>query len=89
MLAAIDAIELARKNGANTIGVIHNSDRPLACDGCVVLCSVAHNPSLLGKTATASTAPPNVSDPIFVVAVINLSRTMKVLQSTRKYRRPL
>ena len=35
-LAAIDAIELARKNGANTMGATAYPDRPLACNDGVV-----------------------------------------------------
>jgi RpiR family transcriptional regulator, repressor of rpiB and als operon len=90
--AVIDAIELARKNGARTIAVTNYSDSPLALSVDVVLCSTAQNSPLLGENATARIAQLNLLDALFVVtaqrdraaADLNLGRTMRAVQSKRK-----
>lgn len=90
--AVIDAIELARKNGARTIAVTNYPDSPLARSVDVVLCSTAQNSPLLGENATARIAQLNLLDALFVVtaqrdrktADLNLSRTMRAVQSKRK-----
>jgi RpiR family transcriptional regulator, repressor of rpiB and als operon len=90
--AVIDAIDLASKNGARTIAVTNYSDSPLALSVDVVLCSTAQNSPLLGENATARIAQLNLLDALFVVtaqrdrtaADLNLSRTMRAVQSKRK-----
>ena len=90
--AVIDAIDLARKNGARTIAITNYPDSPLARSVDVVLCSTAQNSPLLGENATARIAQLNLLDALFVVtaqldrksADLNLSRTMQAVQSKRK-----
>lgn len=90
--AAIDAVELARKNGARTIAVTNYPDSPVAQIVDVVLCSTAQNNPLLGENATARIAQLNLLDALFVAvaqrdrksADLNLARTMRAVQSKRR-----
>ena len=90
--AVIDAIELARRNGARTIAVTNYADSPVTRMVDVVLCSTAQNSPLLGENATARIAQLNLLDALFVAtaqrdrtaADLNLSRTMRAVQSKRK-----
>ncbi len=91
--AVIDAVELARRNGARTIAVTNYPDSPVARIVDVVLCSTAQNSPLLGENATARIAQLNLLDALFVAvaqrdrqtADANLSRTMRAVQSKRKF----
>ncbi|SLN27816.1 HTH-type transcriptional regulator RpiR [Aquimixticola soesokkakensis] len=89
----IDAVELARKNGARVIAVTNYHDSSLARAVDVVLCSTAENSALLGENATARIAQLNLLDALFVAtaqrdrvaADANLRRTMNsVVQKRRK-----
>jgi DNA-binding MurR/RpiR family transcriptional regulator len=90
--AVLDAVELARKNGARTIAVTNYSESTLARSVDVVLCSTAENSPLLGENATARIAQLNLLDALFVAvaqkdratADANLARTMRAVQSKRK-----
>jgi len=90
--AVIEALELARRNGARTIAVTNYSDSPLARLADVALCSTAQNSPLLGENATARIAQLNLLDALFVAtaqrdrktADANLSRTMRAVQSKRR-----
>ena len=90
--AVLDAVELARKNGARTIAVTNYSESTLAHSVDVVLCSTAENSPLLGENATARIAQLNLLDALFVAvaqkdratADTNLARTMRAVQSKRK-----
>jgi DNA-binding MurR/RpiR family transcriptional regulator len=90
--AVIDAVELARKNGARTIAVTNYPDSPMARIVDVVLASTAQNNPLLGENATARIAQLNLMDALFVAvaqrdrkaADLNLSRTMRAVQSKRR-----
>jgi DNA-binding MurR/RpiR family transcriptional regulator len=90
--AVLDAVELARKNGARTIAVTNYSESTLAHSVDVVLCSTAENSPLLGENATARIAQLNLLDALFVAvaqkdratADANLARTMRAVQSKRK-----
>jgi DNA-binding MurR/RpiR family transcriptional regulator len=90
--AVMDAVELARKNGARTIAVTNYPDSPLAKLVDVVLCSTAQNNPLLGENATARIAQLNLLDALFVAvaqrdrasADLNLARTMRAVQSKRR-----
>ena len=90
--AVIDAVELARKNGARTIAVTNYPDSPVARIVDVVLCSTAQNSPLLGENATARIAQLNLLDALFVAtaqrdrkaADLNRTRTMNAVQSKRK-----
>lgn len=90
--AVIEALDLARRNGARTIAVTNYADSPLSRQADVVLCSTAQNSPLLEENATARIAQLNLLDALFVVvaqsdrkaADANLSRTMRAVQSKRR-----
>ena len=90
--AVIDAVELARRNGARIIAVTNYAESPLAGLVDVVLCSTAQNSPLLGEIATARIAQLNLLDALFVAiaqrdrktADANLTRTMRAVQSKRR-----
>ena len=90
--AVIDAVELARRNGARIIAVTNYAESPLAGMVDVVLCSTAQNSPLLGENATARIAQLNLLDALFVAiaqrdrktADANLNRTMRAVQSKRR-----
>ncbi len=90
--AVIEALELARRNGARTIALTNYADSPLARLADVVLCSTAQNSPLLGENATARIAQLNLMDALFVAtaqrdrtsADANLGRTMRAVQSKRR-----
>lgn len=90
--AVLDAVELARRNGARTIAVTNYPDSPIAKAVDVVLCSTAQNSPLLGENATARIAQLNLLDALFVAvaqrdraaAELNLNRTMRAVQSKRR-----
>lgn len=91
-MAVIEAVELARKNGARTIAVTNYPNSPMAQLVDVVLCSTAQNNPLLGENATARIAQLNLLDALFVAvaqrdrksADLNLARTMRAVQSKRR-----
>ncbi|MDB5665760.1 MurR/RpiR family transcriptional regulator [Cypionkella sp.] len=88
----IEAVELARRNGARIIAVTNYAESPLAGLVDVVLCSTAQNSPLLGENATARIAQLNLLDALFVAtaqrdratADRNLDRTMRAVQSKRR-----
>jgi RpiR family transcriptional regulator, repressor of rpiB and als operon len=90
--AVLDAIEMARRNGARTIAVTNYADSPVTKLVDVVLCSTAQNSPLLGENATARIAQLNLLDALFVAvaqldrktADQNLNRTMRAVQSKRR-----
>lgn len=90
--AVIDAVELARRNGARTIAVTNYPDSPVSRIVDVVLASTAQNNPLLGENATARIAQLNLLDALFVAvaqrdrtaADLNLARTMRAVQSKRR-----
>lgn len=90
--AIVDAVELARGNGARIIAVTNYAESPLAGLVDVVLCSTAQNSPLLGENATARIAQLNLMDALFVAiaqrdrkaADFNLARTMVSVQSKRR-----
>lgn len=90
--SVLEAAEMARRNGARTIAVTNYPQSPLAKLVDVVLCSTAQNSPLLGENATARIAQLNLLDALFVAvaqrdrkaADVNLSRTMRAVQSKRR-----
>lgn len=90
--AVLEALELARRNGARTIAITNYADSAVARIADVVLCSTAQNSPLLGENATARIAQLNLLDALFVAvaqrdrraADANLSRTMRAVQSKRR-----
>lgn len=87
--AVLEAVELARRNGARIIAVTNYAESPLASMADVMLCSTAQNSPLLGENATARIAQLNLMDALFVAiaqrgrkdADANLARTMRSVQS--------
>ena len=90
--SVLDAVELARSNGARVIAVTNYAESPLAGLVDVVLCSTAQNSPLLGENATARIAQLNLLDALFVAtaqadrahADANLHRTMQAVHAKRR-----
>lgn len=95
-IAVIEAIQLARRNGARTIAITNYNSSALAQSADVVLCSTAQGSPLMGENAAARIAQLNILDAIFVAvaqrdyqaAERNLERTMSAVTSKRKDRLP-
>lgn len=95
-IAVIEAIQLARRNGAETIAITNYGASALAQSADVVLCSTAQGSPLMGENAAARIAQLNILDAIFVAvaqrdypaAEHNLERTMSAVKSKRKDRLP-
>jgi DNA-binding MurR/RpiR family transcriptional regulator len=94
--AVIEAIQLARRNGARTIAITNYNSSALAQAADVVLCSTAQGSPLMGENAAARIAQLNILDAVFVAvaqrdyqaAENNLERTMSAVTSKRKDRLP-
>lgn len=94
--AVIEAIQLARRNGARTIAITNYNSSALAHAADVVLCSTAQGSPLMGENAAARIAQLNILDAVFVAvaqrdyqaAERNLERTMSAVTSKRKDRLP-
>lgn len=92
--AVIEAIQLARNNGARTIVVTNYNSSPLADVADIVLCSTAQGSPLMGENAAARIAQLNILDALFVAvaqrdyaaAETNLERTMSAVTTKRKDR---
>jgi RpiR family transcriptional regulator, repressor of rpiB and als operon len=91
-LVTLDALQIARKNGARAIAVTNYLGSPIAELADVVLCSTSRNSPLLGENAAARIAQLNILDAIFVLvaqknyqgAEENLSRTQGAIRGKRK-----
>lgn len=89
--AVVEALELARRNGARCIAVTNYAATPVAKVADVVLCSTAQGSPLLGENAAARIAQLNIMDALFVAvaqrdlatAEANLARTMRAVESKR------
>jgi RpiR family transcriptional regulator, repressor of rpiB and als operon len=87
----LEAIEIARANGASVIAVTNYESSPLADLSDVVLCSTALGSPLTSENAAARIAQLNIMDAIFMAvaqksyssAEENLVRTMAAVQSKR------
>jgi DNA-binding MurR/RpiR family transcriptional regulator len=90
--AVIEAIQLARKNGARTIAITNYNGSALAQQADIVLCSTAQGSPLMGENAAARIAQLNILDALFVAvaqrnyetAEKNLQKTMSAVMSKRK-----
>lgn len=91
-LVVLDAMRLARKNGARTVAVTNYGASPVADLADVVLCSTARGSPLLGENAAARIAQLNILDAVFVLVAQRdygaaeraLSRTKAAVKSKRK-----
>ncbi len=91
-LVVLEALQLARRNGARTIAVTNYNGSPLAEVADVVLCSTARGSPLLGENAAARVAQLTILDAIFVLvaqrdyakAERNLSRTKDAVRGKRR-----
>jgi RpiR family transcriptional regulator, repressor of rpiB and als operon len=87
----IEAVEIAKKNGARIVAVSNYANSPLAALADVTLCSTAQGSPLTGENAAARIAQLNIMDAIFIAvaqkgyaaAEWNLSRTMEAVRSKR------
>ncbi|BCP55474.1 RpiR family transcriptional regulator [Kaistia sp. 32K] len=94
--AVIEAIGLARRNGATTLAVTNYNRSPLAEQADIVLCSTAQGSPLMGENAAARIAQLNILDAVFVAvaqrdrrgAEQNLEKTMSAVASKRRDRTP-
>ena len=90
--AVLDAVAIARKQGARTIAVTSYAGSPLAELADVVLASTSRGSPLLGENAAARIAQLNILDAVFVAvaqrdyraAERNLAKTMAVVSNKRK-----
>jgi len=88
----VDAVQLAKGNGASIIAISNYDTGPLADLADVVLCSTAQGSPLTGENAAARIAQLNIMDAVFVavaqksyaLAEKNLSRTMAAVQTKRR-----
>jgi DNA-binding MurR/RpiR family transcriptional regulator len=91
-LLTIEALQLARKNGARTIAITNYLNSPITEVADVVLCSTSRNSPLLGENAAARIAQLTILDAIFVLvaqrnykaAETNLERTKAAVREKRK-----
>src|SRR5690606_31092400 len=60
--AVIEAIQLARRNGARTLAITNYEHSPLARQAEIVLCSTAQGSPLMGENAAARIAQLNILD---------------------------
>ena len=87
--AVVEALELARRNGARCIAVSNYDGSPVARIADVVLCSTAQGSPLLGENAAARIAQLNIMDALFVAvaqrdmatAEANLARTRRAVET--------
>jgi RpiR family transcriptional regulator, repressor of rpiB and als operon len=90
--SVLDALQIARDNGANIIAVTNYESSPLAELSDVVLCSTALGSPLTSENAAARIVQLNIMDAIFMavaqksysVAEENLARTMAAVQTKRR-----
>ena len=88
----IEAIQIARSNGANIITISNYDSSPLSELSDVVLCSTAMGSPLNSENAAARIAQLNIMDAIFMAvaqkgyssAEANLTRTMTAVQTKRR-----
>jgi RpiR family transcriptional regulator, repressor of rpiB and als operon len=91
-LATIEALQIARKNGARTIAITNYLGSPIAEVADVVICSTAQGSPLLGENAAARIAQLTILDTIFVLvaqrnyaaADANLAKTKAAVKEKRK-----
>jgi RpiR family transcriptional regulator, repressor of rpiB and als operon len=87
----LEAVQIARTNGASVIAITNYGSSPLAALSDVVLCSTALGSPLTSENAAARIAQLNIMDAIFMAvaqksyrsAEENLARTMAAVKSKR------
>ncbi|HEV7285213.1 MAG TPA: SIS domain-containing protein, partial [Kaistia sp.] len=90
--AVIEAVQLARRNGARTLAITNYDRSPLAQQAEIVLCSTAQGSPLMGENAAARIAQLNILDAVFVAvaqrdyarAERNLDKTMSAVAANRR-----
>ncbi len=93
-IAVVEAMQLARRNGAHTVAITNYNESMLAQNADVVLCSTAQGSPLMGENAAARIAQLNILDAVFVAvaqrnygeAESNIKKTMAAVASKRKKR---
>lgn len=92
--AIIEGLQIAKRNGAQTIAVTNYNSSALAQAADIVLCSTAQGSPLMGENAAARIAQLNILDAVFMAvaqrdyeaAERSLDRTMAAVKSKRKDR---
>jgi RpiR family transcriptional regulator, repressor of rpiB and als operon len=90
--SVLEAVQIARNNGANIIAITNYESSPLAELSDVVLCSTALGSPLTSENAAARIAQLNIMDAVFMAvaqkgygaAEENLARTMGAVQTKRR-----
>lgn len=90
--AVLEAVRLARRNGAPAIALTNYSRSALAKEADIVLCSTARGSPLMGENAAARIAQLNIIDALFVCvaqrdyfhAEENLEKTMSSVHQKRE-----
>lgn len=90
--AILDAVQIARNNGATIIAVSNYEASPLTKRSDILLCSTAQGSFLTSENAAARIAQLNIMDAIFIAvaqrgydaAEGNLSKTMASVQAKRR-----
>lgn len=93
--AVLDAVRLARQNGALVIGLTNYSTSTLALEADVSLFSTARGSAIMGENAAARIAQLNILDALFVRvaqrdytrALDNLNKTMSSVKQKRETQR--
>ena len=88
----LEALQLARRNGARTVAITNYLGSPAAELADMVLCSTARGSPLLGENAAARIAQLNILDAVFVMvaqrdypaAEESLSRTQGAVRAKRR-----
>lgn len=91
-LVTMEALQIARNNGARTIAITNYLGSPITEIADVVLCSTARGSPLIGENAAARIAQLNILDAIFVLiaqrdykaAESHLARTQGAVRAKRK-----
>lgn len=90
--AVLEAVRLAKRNGARIIALTNYSHSALANEAHIVLCSTARGSPLMGENAAARIAQLNIIDALFVCvaqrdyihAEENLEKTMSSVHQKRE-----
>jgi len=90
--AVLEAMELARRQGARTVALTNYANSPLASIADVVLCSTAQGSPILGENAAARVAQLIIFDAVFAAvarrdieaAQRNLAATMSAVTTKRR-----
>lgn len=88
--SVLDALDLAKKNGAYVISITNSINSPIFLVADTCFCSVAKSSPIVGENAAARIAMLNIIDALFVlVAQKNYEKTLLGLEKTIESAKPL